>query len=91
MLLTIFIISFLFNLVLIYITRNLLRKNVVLETVLVDAYNAIIKSYQNMKDADIHGAFEADDEVGSTFRFIQSTIEDLIQFLEIGEEDIKIQ
>ena len=34
-------------------------------------------AYQRLKDADIRGSFESDDEVGASFKEILSIVEDL--------------
>lgn len=40
------------------------------------------KAYKRMKDVDRLGAFEADDEVGYTFKEIEQAVEELNSFLE---------
>ena len=37
----------------------------------------VLNLYQRLKDADIRGSFESDDEVGASFKEILSIVEDL--------------
>ena len=58
-----------------YIIWNLLRKNERLETMIEDNTERYINIYNTLKEIDLKGAFEADDEVGSTFKEIKNIIE----------------
>lgn len=40
-------------------------------------YSKIVESYENMKRVDQRGAFEAEDEVGTTFEMLKEIIENL--------------
>ena len=40
-------------------------------------YSKIIQSYENMKRVDQRGAFEAEDETGTTFQLLLQTITEL--------------
>jgi hypothetical protein len=54
---------------------NLLRKLEKLEEVLEQNTDSYIKIYNVMKEIDSTGAFESDDEVGSTFQDLKSVID----------------
>ena len=58
-----------------YIIWNLLRKNERLETMIEDNTERYINIYNTLKEIDLKGAFEADDEVGSAFTEIKDLIE----------------
>lgn len=77
-------VSVLLNFLFLYGVRNLNKQNEqyqdYIENELVS--NEGIKSrvesaYQRLKDADIRGSFESDDEVGASFKEILSIVEDL--------------
>ena len=72
----------------ILIIRNLLSQNKQLESY-INVQHFVIKdkvtiALRKMKEADINGAFEADDEVGSTFTDLKEIIEKLDK--EISDE-----
>ena len=51
-------------------------------------YSQIIQAYKNMKRVDTRGAFEAEDEVGTTFEMLKEVIETLKEeFDGSGEEE----
>ena len=58
-----------------YIIWNLLRKNERLENIIEENTERYINIYNTHKEIDLKGAFEADDEVGSTFKEIKNIIE----------------
>ena len=58
-----------------YIIWNLLRKNERLENIIEENTERYINIYNTLKEIDLKGAFEADDEVGSTFKEIKNIIE----------------
>ena len=61
--------------------RNLLRQNEQLEDDLVGTINGVVQTItqanDRMKQADIRGSFESDDEVGSVFTELKSIVEEL--------------
>ena len=77
-------VSVLLNLIFLYGVRNLNRQNEqyqdYIENELVsneDVKTRVESAYQRLKDADIRGSFESDDEVGASFKEILSIVEDL--------------
>jgi len=57
-----------------YVIWNLMRKTELLES-WVEEFTQLIESVNNeLKVIDARGAFEADDEVGSTFKQIKETV-----------------
>lgn len=58
-----------------YVIWNLLRKLEVLETIVEENTNTYIQILNAMKEIDSTGAFESDDEVGSTFQDLKNLIE----------------
>ena len=58
-----------------YIIWNLLKKNEKLEDIIEENTDKYINVYNALKEIDLRGAFEADDEVGSTFKEIKNIIE----------------
>ena len=75
------IVSILLNLVLAFSVRNLLRQNEALEDFTINVVEStkekVTQALTTMKNADIRGSFEADDEVGSAFKDITAAINDL--------------
>tara|TARA_B100000795_G_scaffold72145_2_gene50831 strand:+ start:631 stop:891 length:261 start_codon:yes stop_codon:yes gene_type:complete len=60
-----------------YIIWNLFRKTELLET-WVEDFTQKIQTIQNeLKQIDVSGAFESDDEVGETFKQIQEIVNQL--------------
>ena len=81
MVVTIILLSVLL-LVSIYVNYNLYRKVDILETYasnflsdLVNLKEKIRDANKILKEADIRGSFESDDEVGSAFKLIKDSIE----------------
>jgi competence protein ComGC len=74
-------VSVISNLVLLYGVRNLLKQNEQLEDDLTDTVmdtnQTISDAVQQMKQVDIRGSFESDDEVGSVFESLKQIIEKL--------------
>lgn len=64
-----------------YIIWNLLKKLEKLENILEDNTERYINIYNSLKEIDLKGAFESDDEVGSTFKDIKDLIEKNIERL----------
>ena len=58
-----------------YVIWNLLKKNERLEDIIEENTERYINIYNTLKEIDLKGAFEADDEVGSTFKEIKNIIE----------------
>lgn len=90
MILILFIISLMFNSVLIYTTWNLLRKNEIAEDFIISMHTVALTILQDMRNLDISGAFEADDETGVTFKALQQVIKDYADFLGV-ETDLDIE
>ena len=61
--------------------RNLLRQNEQLEDDLVGTINGVVQTIneanEKMKQADIRGSFESDDEVGSVFTELKRIVNEL--------------
>lgn len=76
-------VSVFLNIILLLGVKNLLKQNEQLEDIIIKERERIItrlnNSYRYMKDADLRGSFEADDEVGGAFKEIKSAIEELIK------------
>ena len=74
-------VSAVFNIGLLIGVRNLLRQNEQLEDDLVGTINGVVQTItqanDRMKQADIRGSFETDDEVGSVFTELKSIVEEL--------------
>lgn len=79
------IISVLLNLILIFGVRNLLRQNDQLLNKILsdrqDVYEKTLTAYERMKDADLNGAFESEDEVGASFNDIKDILQELNESL----------
>jgi len=67
-----------------YIIWNLNKKTEMLETWVETFSEKITQVRNNLQEIDHQGHFEADDEVGTTFKLIKETVDEL-QELE-GEE-----
>ena len=68
----------------IYVIINLLVKTEKLETWVENFTQQVTKVHEDLNDIDQSGAFESDDEVGTIFKQIKLTINELEQFR--GEE-----
>ena len=67
-----------------YVVWNLFRKTELLETWVEDFTQTIQNVQSELEQIDSSGAFESDDEVGSIFNQIKTTVDKLNQFK--GEE-----
>lgn len=67
--------------ILLYMIRNLLKQTEELDDMVIntrmETRNKVKDTLQKMKDMDLRGAFESDDEVGVVFNDIKTIIEDL--------------
>ena len=68
----------------VYVIINLLIKTEKLETWVENFTQQVTKVHEDLNDIDQSGAFESDDEVGTIFKQIKLTINELEQFR--GEE-----
>lgn len=76
------IISGLFNIVVGFALVNALRKLEIYEQFCESLQVGLITILQEMKNIDIRGSFEADDEVGIVFKILHKMIERLNAFLD---------
>ena len=79
-------VSVLLNLVFLYGVRNLNKQNEQYQDYiqnelmsLDDVREKVTSAYDRMRDLDIRGSFESDDEVGASFKDILSIVEQLNQ------------
>ena len=74
-------VSAVFNIGLLIGVRNLLKQNEQLEDDLVGTINGVVQTIneanEKMKQADIRGSFESDDEVGSVFTELKRIVNEL--------------
>jgi len=70
------------SIVQLYVIINLYNKVDFLEQVLDGAYGTIQETINRMKEIDTLGAFESDDETGSTFQMLKEEIDNLDNLLE---------
>jgi hypothetical protein len=70
------------SIVQLYVIVNLYNKVDFLEQVLDGTYATIQDTINKMKEIDTLGAFESDDEVGSTFDMLKEEINNLDNLLE---------
>jgi len=52
-------------------------------------YDRIAQAYENMKQIDRLGAFEKDDEAGTTFELLSNVVTDLKEEFDAKEEETK--
>jgi hypothetical protein len=52
-------------------------------------YGKIVETYETMQQVDRLGAFEEDDEAGTTFALLKQTIQELKETFEDGTEEEK--
>ena len=69
-----------------YVIFNLTKKTERLETWVEEYAQRVIDTQETLKQIDDKGNFEADDEVGTTFKVIKDTVDEL-QELEGDEVD----
>ncbi|OUX54030.1 MAG: hypothetical protein CBE47_01760 [Pelagibacteraceae bacterium TMED287] len=67
-----------------YVIWNLIRKTELLETWVEDFTQTVQNVQTELQQIDSSGAFESDDEVGSIFNQIKTTVDELDKFK--GEE-----
>ena len=74
-------VSAVINILLLIGVRNLLRQNEKLEDDLVGTINGVVttitQANEKMKQADLRGSFESDDEVGTVFTELKGIVTDL--------------
>jgi len=74
-------VSAVINILLLIGVRNLLRQNEKLEDDLVGTINGVVttitQANEKMKQADIRGSFESDDEVGTVFTELKRIVNEL--------------
>jgi hypothetical protein len=82
---TILIISLITNIALIFGIRNVLTQNEELEDTLLDTVNDVKIKVNNaltqLRDIDLKGSFESDDEVGGVFTEIKTIVENLNEII----------
>ena len=78
-----------FNIVAIFVIRNLLRQNDALEDLneklvatLYDMQTGLAATIERMREIDLRGAFESNDQVGVVFRAMLGMVNELKRFLE---------
>ena len=67
-----------------YVIWNLNKKTELLETWVENFSNTIQTIQEELKDIDSRGVFESDDEIGTIFKQIKQTVNQLQSY--IGEE-----
>ena len=74
-------VSAVFNVGLLIGVRNLLKQNEQLEDDLVGTISGVVQTIneanEKMKQADLRGSFESDDEVGTVFTELKGIVTDL--------------
>lgn len=85
------IISVLLNLVLVYTTLNLLKKNELAEEYIHNSFAAASGTLENMRELDTAGAFESDDETGAVFQSLKNLVEDYADFIGIEGVDEEVE
>ena len=74
-------VSAVFNILLLIGVRNLLKQNERLEDDLIGTINGVVQTVndanEKMKQADIRGSFESDDEIGSVFKELKRIVVEL--------------
>ena len=69
----------------VYVNWNLLKKTELLESWMEQTTEMVEETYEEMKTIDSTGHFESDDEIGTVFEGIKSTIENLNNYVK-GED-----
>lgn len=77
--------SIVLNLVLVWVTRNMLLKNEYAEEYIADLLNLSLTAIDNMREVDQSGAFESDDEIGVTFRALNAVMKDYAEVLGVPQ------
>jgi hypothetical protein len=83
----ILVLSLILNLALVFAVYNLVTKAETYEDFIMELDLDIAATLKNMRDIDIRGAFESDDDVGQVFRRLRAMIEKLDLFLQPAKED----
>ena len=60
-----------------YVLRVSLKKISLYEQFIIDLRDRFEAAYNMIKESDIRGSFEADDEIGDVFTIIKQTVNDL--------------
>lgn len=79
--------SIVLNLILLYLIWVSYNKQIVLQTVLIRVMNTVDNVYVALKEVDLRGAFEAEDEVGFVFQDILSIVAILHELIIEDEEN----
>lgn len=80
------IFSALLNIVLLYVCYNLYRKNISYEEIIISINNSVHRAIHNMRLVDSNGVFEADDEVGDTFKGLLQITKELEGIINVEEQ-----
>ena len=79
--------SVVLNCVLSYTTYNMLRKNEAAEDYIGILLMASEVAIENMRQVDLNGSFEADDEIGVTFQALKDVTEDYAEVIGFAPAD----
>lgn len=60
-----------------YVIKISLKKISLYEQFIIDLRDRFDAAYNMIKESDIRGSFEADDEIGDVFKIIKQTVDDL--------------
>jgi len=82
----ILILSIILNIILFYVCYNLYNKNISYEDIILSIQKEIANTVNLMRQIDYSGAFEADDEVGSTFKSLLNILNKLEGIINVKEE-----
>jgi len=85
--LIILLISIVLNIALAYAVWNVLKKNEMFEEFVLEMYQHARMTQEEMVRIDTLGAFEADDDVGVTFRLLKEAIDRYVEFIGIEDEE----
>ncbi len=70
-----------------YVIKNMLNKTEILETWIEAAINNLHSAIKRMRDTDIRGSFESDDEVGYAFKALLAIVLTLESVLQYGTNE----
>jgi hypothetical protein len=84
---TILIISIILNIIFVFVTTNLFRKNEFYEQTIEDFYSRLNITLHTMRMIDEKQMFESDDDVGTVFQQITDTVNDLRPLLYGASDD----
>jgi hypothetical protein len=65
---------------LLFVSINLYRKILFFEDKISDIQDSVENSIETMREIDINGSFEADDEVGDTFQQLKRIVEQIGEY-----------